>query len=150
MSFIVKLRKVELNMKRIAKITALLLVALLAVGTLAACVAQPQSKQLVAKWTDSNNLSGYDFHDDGTVDITYINFTVPIVNMPFNGTVNGSYTTEKVDDVNYVTLNYTIWSKTIQKKYKYEVNDASLTLTDPDNDSSTVYIRSDSAAASAN
>ncbi len=136
-------------MKKIAKITALILVALIAVGTLAACTLQPQSKQLVAKWVDSNNLSGYTFHDDGTVNITYINFTVPIINMPFNGTVDGSYTTEKVDDENYVTLNYTIWSKTIQKKYKYEVVDSVLNLTDPDTGNTTTYIKSGSEAASA-
>lgn len=135
-------------MKKIIKITALLLVALLAVGTFAACTLQPQSKQLVAKWSDSNGLSGYDFHDDGTVDITYINFTVPILNIPFDGTVNGSYTTEKVDDVNYVTLNYTIFSKTIQKKYKYSIENSVLTLTDPDNDSQTVYIKSDAESSS--
>lgn len=125
-----------------------MLVLLLAAGTLAACSLQPQSKQLVAKWTDSNNLSGYNFHDDGTVNITYINFTVPIVNMPFNGTIDGSYTTEKVDGVNYLTLNYTLWSKTIQKKYQYKVEDSVLTLTDPDNGSATVYIKSGSEASS--
>lgn len=135
-------------MKKIIRATAVLLVVLLAAGTLAACSLQPQSKQLVAKWTDSNNLSGYNFHDDGTVNITYINFTVPIVNMPFNGTIDGSYTTEKVDGVNYVTLNYTVWSKTIQKKYQYEVKDSVLTLTDPDNGSATVYIKSGSEASS--
>lgn len=135
-------------MKKIIRATAVLLVVLLAAGTLAACSLQPQSKQLVAKWTDSNNLSGYNFHDDGTVNITYINFTVPIINMPFNGTVDGSYTTEKVDGVNYVTLNYTVWSKTIQKKYQYEVKDSVLTLTDPDNGSATVYIKSGSEASS--
>lgn len=135
-------------MKKIVKLTALLLVALLAVGTLAACNLQPQSKQLVARWTDSNNLSGYDFHDDGTVDITYINFTIPIVNMPFNGNVSGSYTTEKVDDVNYVTLNYTVFSKTIQKKYKYSIEESVLTLTDPDNGSQTVYIKHNAESSS--
>lgn len=135
-------------MKKIVKLTALLLVALLAVGTLAACNLQPQSKQLVARWTDSNNLSGYDFHDDGTVDITYINFTIPIVNMPFNGNVSGSYTTEKVDDVNYVTLNYTVFSKTIQKKYKYSIEESVLTLTDPDNGSQTIYIKHNAESSS--
>ncbi len=135
-------------MKKIVKLTALLLVALLAVGTLAACNLQPQSKQLVARWTDSNNLSGYDFHDDGTVDITYINFTIPIVNMPFNGNVSGSYTTEKVDDVNYVTLNYTVFSKTIQKKYKYNIEESVLTLTDPDNGTQTVYIKHNAESSS--
>lgn len=135
-------------MKKIVKLTALLLVALLAVGTLAACNLQPQSKQLVARWTDSNNLSGYDFHDDGTVDITYINFTIPIVNLPFNGNVSGSYTTEKVDDVNYVTLNYTVFSKTIQKKYKYNIEESVLTLTDPDDGKQTVYIKSATESSS--
>lgn len=135
-------------MKKMVKVTALILVALLAVGTLAACTLQSQSKQLVAKWTDSNNLSGYNFHDDGTVDITYMNFTVPIVNLPFNGTVSGSYTTEKVDGVNYLTLNYTIFAKTIQKKYQYQVDGSVLTLTDPDDSSVTTYIKSTSDTSS--
>lgn len=135
-------------MKKMVKVTALILVALLAVGTLAACTLQSQSKQLVAKWTDSNNLSGYNFHDDGTVDITYMNFTVPIVNLPFNGTVSGSYTTEKVDGVNYLTLNYTIFAKTIQKKYQYQVDGSVLTLTDPDDSSVTTYIKATSDTSS--
>ncbi len=131
-------------MKKLVSLVAVILVIALAGVTLAACtLPKSQSKQLIGKWSDANNLSGYEFHEDGTVDITYVNFTIPILNIPFNGTIEGVYTTEKVDDVNYVTLSYTLYVSTesITKKYQYSVDGSSLTLTDPDDGKSSVYVR---------
>lgn len=128
-------------MKKIIKMTALFLALVLAVSSLAACSVISPGKKLVGKWTDSNKLSGYEFHEDGTVDITYVNFTIPIINMPFNGTVKGAYTVGKTDNVNTVTLTYTVFSKSIEKTYQFKVEEAKLTLIDPEDGGSTVYIK---------
>lgn len=139
-------------MKKIVSAIAVILVIALAGVTLAACtLPKSQSKQLIGKWSDANNLSGYEFHDDGTVDITYVNFTIPILNIPFNGTIEGVYSTEKVDKVNYVTLSYTLYVSTnsITKKYQYSVDGSSLTMTDPDDGSVCVYVRQNTESQSA-
>lgn len=133
------------------KIVALVLVAILCLGTFAACSVSditklfetPQSEQLIAAWTDSNALSGYEFHEDGTVKITYANFTVPIINTNFNGTVDGAYVTSESEDgeKNYVTITYTIFSSSIETKYEYVVEDNVLTLIDVDDGDKTVYVK---------
>lgn len=128
------------------KIIALILVAILCLGTFAACsglLEKPQSEQLIASWTDSNALSGYEFHEDGTVKITYANFTLPILNTNFNGTVDGAYVTSKSEDgeKNYVTITYTIFSTSIESKYEYLVEDNVLTFIDVDDGDKTVYVK---------
>ena len=127
------------------KIVALMLVAVLCLGVFSACslLAKPQSELLVASWTDSNALSGYEFRGDGTVKITYANFTVPILNTNFNGTVEGAYTTSESEDgeKNYVTVTYTIFNKSIETKYEYFVEENVLTLTDLDDGDKTVYVK---------
>lgn len=132
------------------KIISLLLVAVLCLGTFAACalLEAPQSEQLIAAWSDSNNLSGYEFHEDGTVKITYANFTVPIINTKFNGTVDGAYETSESEDgeKNYVTITYTILNRSLESKYEYVVEENVLTLIDADNGNKTVYVKADTAA----
>jgi hypothetical protein len=36
-------------------------------------------------------MSGYEFKEGGVVVITYVNLTVPVVNIPINGSFTGSY-----------------------------------------------------------
>ena len=127
--------------KFISAIAIVLVIALAAVTFVACSLPKSQSKQLIAKWSDSNNLSGYEFKEDGTVEITYVNFTIPILNQKFNGSITGVYSTNKADDVNTVTLTYTILTKSITKTYNYVVNGSSLTMTDPDSGESLVYIK---------
>ena len=52
------------------------------------------SEQIIGKWRDSADMSGFEFFSDGTVEITYVNLTVPIINIPVNGTTKGIYTLE--------------------------------------------------------
>ena len=47
------------------------------------------SKEILGKWVDSTGMSGYDFHSDGTVDVTYVNLTIPVLNIPINGSARG-------------------------------------------------------------
>ena len=49
------------------------------------------SREILGKWVDSSGMSGYDFHSDGTVDVTYVNLTIPVLNIPINGSARGTY-----------------------------------------------------------
>lgn len=137
-------------MKKIIKISALLLALVLTLGAFTACSLdslKPQSKLIIGKWVDTSALnSGYEFKEDGKVTITYANFDIPVINQTFNGTVEGIYTLEKSDDKNIVNISFTILLQSITKTYEYSVKDGILTLTDLDNGNSTVLKQGDPAA----
>ena len=123
-------------MKRVWKPVALLVTLFLMVTALTACGAP--EKKLLGKWMDSANMSGYEFQEEGIVELTYANFTVPIVNIPFNGTVKGTYTIGEEDTL---TISYSIYSHTITKTYTYSIEDSSLTLVEQGGGETSVYIR---------
>ena len=126
-------------MKKLVRISAILLVIVLALGVLAACSLKPMSKQIIGKWVDTSALnSGYEFMEGGNVKITYANFTIPVINQVFNGTVDGIYTTSKTDDKNLITISYTVLLQSIQKTYEYNIKDGVLTLTDTENGNQTI------------
>lgn len=91
---------------------------------------------LMGKWSDGSGMSGYEFKSGGVVTITYVNFTVPVVNIPINGTFNGSYTV----DGDTLTVNYSIYGNSMMDTYEYSVDSNSLTLMSPDGKIST-YIK---------
>ncbi len=80
---------------------------------------------LIGTWRDGANLSGYTFKEGGVVDVTYVNFTVPVINMPINGTFTGTYSV----DGDKITISYSVYGKAMTESYTYAVNDKSLTLT---------------------
>lgn len=123
-------------MKKSWKPIALLLAAVVLLTGLAAC-AGPE-KKLLGKWMDSSNMSGYDFQEEGIVELTYANFTVPIVNIPFTGTVKGTYSIGEDDTL---TVTYSIYSKSITKTYTYSIEDSALTLVEQGSGEKAVYIR---------
>ena len=45
---------------------------------------------LLGKWQDSTGTNGFTFKEGGIVDLTLVNFTVPVINMPINGTYSGT------------------------------------------------------------
>ena len=55
-------------MKKVWKLLALLLAAILMLTALTAC-AGPE-KKLLGKWMDSSNMSGYEFQEEGIVELT--------------------------------------------------------------------------------
>ena len=95
------------------------------------------SNSLVGQWKDGSGMSGYNFKDGGTVEITYVNFTVPVVNMPINGTYSGSYVTEG----NKITISASIYSNTVTNTYTYTVNDNTLTLINVEDGAVSTYTR---------
>lgn len=123
-------------MKTIWKPIALLMAAILMLTALTAC-AGPE-KKILGKWMDSSNMSGYDFQEEGIVELTYANFTVPVVNIPFTGTVKGTYS---LGEDNTLTITYSIYSKSITKTYTYSIEDSALTLVEKESGDRAIYIR---------
>ncbi len=123
-------------MKTIWKPIAMLMAAILMLTALTAC-AGPE-KKILGKWMDSSNMSGYDFQEEGIVELTYANFTVPVVNIPFTGTVKGTYS---LGEDNTLTITYSIYSKSITKTYTYSIEDSALTLVEKESGDRSVYIR---------
>ena len=116
-------------MSKVKKIMAIALVVIMVAGIFAACSASPE-KQLLGAWRDSTGTMGYEFKEGNICAITYADVTIPIVNIKYNGTVDGAYTTEKDKDGNYyVTVTYTILSSSISERYMYKVEGEVLTLT---------------------
>ena len=93
---------------------------------------------LVGKWMDSSDMSGYTFKADGTVEITYVNFTVPVVNMPINGKFNGTYSV----DGDRIIIRSSIYSRTVTDEYTYKIDGNNLTLISVDDGEVHSYSRS--------
>lgn len=94
-------------------------------------------EQIIGQWTDSANMSGYKFYNDGMVEVTYVNLTVPVVNMPINGTAKGNYTVNGDE----ITVSFSIYSKTITKKYTATVENNILKLFDKEEGETGTYTR---------
>ena len=84
---------------------------------------------------------GYEFKENNAVTITFMDITVPIVNLPYKGEVEGTYQITKRDDGNYyVTIIYTIFATSITKDYMFTIEGNALTLTDVADGSVKVYM----------
>ena len=119
-------------MKNLKKLAVVLLAVVMVVSVFAACDIKitPQQK-IIGSWRDSTGTMGYEFREDGICVITYADVVIPIINYPYNGTINGTYSITKDEAGNYhVTIVYTILSKSMTKDYIFSVSDNALTLTD--------------------
>ena len=81
---------------------------------------------ILGKWMDSANMSGYEFFNDGTCSVTYVNLTIPFINLPINGSANGTYSLNG----NELTMKYSIYTKTITKRFFASVSGNELSLKD--------------------
>lgn len=95
------------------------------------------SKAILGKWMDSANMSGYEFMADGTVSVTYVNLTIPFINLPINGSATGTYTLSG----NELMMKYSIYTKTIVKRFFVSVNDNELSMRDLDEGDNSTYRR---------
>lgn len=98
--------------------------------------AVPES-ELLGNWQDSSKMSGMNFKENGIVDVTYVNFTVPVINMPINGTYTGGYSV----DGDRLKINFSIYSKSIELDYTYKIEGNTLTLTNTEDGKTTVYTK---------
>ena len=99
--------------------------------------ASSSQSDLIGKWTDGANMSGFTFKDGGSVDVTYVNFTIPVINMPINGTYAGTYSVSG----GRVTVNFSIYGKTIINSYEFAVAGDTLTLKNIESGETSTYRR---------
>lgn len=92
---------------------------------------------LLGLWRDSANMSGYEFKENGVVEITFVNIEIPVVNVPVNGTFTGAYDIE--DGV--LTLTYYIYGKAITNSYTYKIESNSLKLKDTEDGKISTYMK---------
>ncbi len=127
-------------MKHIKKILVIALAALMVLTVFTACSASPE-KKLLGSWRDSTGMTGYEFKEEGKCVVTFADVKVPILNVNFNGAVDGVYTVAKREDGNYyVTVTYTIYAKSVTKDYMFTVEESALTLTDTSDGTVTVLM----------
>ncbi len=127
-------------MKNLKKILAVALTAILVMTLFTACVKTPE-KEILGSWRDSTQQMGYEFKENNAVTITFIDITVPLVNLPYHGTVEGTYQITKRDDGNhYVTITYTVFATSITKDYMFTIDGNALSLTDVSDGKTVVYM----------
>lgn len=127
-------------MKNLKRVLAVAIAAIVVLTMFTACVKTPE-KQILGSWRDSTQTMGYEFKENNAVTITFLDITVPIVNLPYKGSVEGTYQITKRDDGNhYVTITYTIFATSITRDYMFTVDGNALTLTDVADGSVKVYM----------
>lgn len=100
-------------------------------------VSSNDDEELIGKWRDSANMSGYEFKENGVVEVTFVNIDIPVINVPVNGTFTGGY--EIKDGV--VTVTYYIYGNTIQESFTYEVSGNSLQLKNTEDGKISTYMK---------
>ncbi|MDD6147229.1 MAG: hypothetical protein PUB43_09330 [Oscillospiraceae bacterium] len=129
-------------MKQMKKVAVIILALVMVVGVFTACDLKitPEQK-LMGAWRDSTGTVGYEFKEGNICTITYADFTIPVLNIKYNGNLAGTYSVSKRDDGNYyVTITYTVLSKSITSDYMFVVDGSTLTLTDVNDNESRVYM----------
>ena len=114
-------------------------IAVAAVSIFAVSVINSPEKQIIGKWTNSAENSGYEFFNDGRVKMTYANFTIPILEIPFEGEVEGTYTIDKKAET--ITMTGTFFVKRVSMTYDFKINKETLTLSNKNPAKSVVYIK---------
>ncbi len=94
---------------------------------------------LYGTWTDSSNMSGYEFLSDGTVNVKYVDLVIPVLNMPIKTTVPGAYTVNGDE----VTVTHSIYGATIRSTYRFSVRDGVLTLVNVEDGNTSTYMKKD-------
>ena len=95
------------------------------------------ASDLIGKGTDGANMSGFNFKQGGSVDVTYVNFTIPVINMPINGTYSGTYSVSG----GRLTVNFSIYGKAIINSYEFAVAGDTLTLKNVEDGEISTYRR---------
>lgn len=127
-------------MKNLKRILAVVLTAILVMSLFTACAQSPE-KAILGSWRDSTQTMGYEFKENNAVTVTFLDITVPIVNLPYKGTVEGTYQITKRDDGNhYVTITYTVFATSVTKDYMFKIDGNALTLTDVQDGKVVVYM----------
>lgn len=138
-------------MKNLKKLAVVVLALVMVVSVFAACdIKITPEQKLLGSWRDSTGTMGYEFLENNACKITYADVVIPIINLPYNGTVDGTYSVTKDEAGSYhVAITFTILSKTLTKDYIFTVDGNALNLTDTTDGTVTTLIAYTDPAASA-
>ena len=113
-------------MKHLKKISAVVLVLALALTLFSGCA--NVEKDIIGSWRESTGSLGYDFFENGTVKIHYLDFTIPVIGTNLSSDLEGTYALEKQEDGRYhMTLVYTLIAS-ITEEYYVTIDHDILTL----------------------
>ena len=129
-------------MKNLKKVAVLLLAVIMVASVFTACdLKLTQEQKILGAWRDSTGTMGYEFLENNVCKVTYADVTIPLINITYDGTVDGTYTVSKNDSgALCLTVTYTILSKSVTKNYTYTIEGNGLTLTDTADGSVTTLI----------
>ncbi len=114
-------------MKHLKQITAIVLSLVLALSLLAGCGVNVE-KDIIGSWRESTGSLGYDFAEDGTVKIHYLDFTIPVIGTNLSSDLEGTYTLSKDDEGQYhLSLTYTLLAN-INEEYLVSIDHDILTM----------------------
>ncbi|MBQ7598189.1 MAG: hypothetical protein IJU56_06375 [Clostridia bacterium] len=134
-------------MKHLKTSLALLLVFVLSFTLLASCA--NVEKDIVGSWRESTGKLGYDFADNGTLKIHYLDFTIPVIGTKLSSDIDGTYTLEKGEDGAYhLKVSYTLLAN-INEEYTVTVDHDILTMTNTTTGNTYTLTRAAQAAAPA-
>ncbi len=129
-------------MKNLKKIAVVLLAVFMVVTVFTACdIKLTQEQKILGAWRDSTGTIGYEFLENNVCKVTYADVTIPIINIEYDGTVDGTYSVSKDDSgALHLDVTYTILSKSITKNYTYTLDGNALNLTDTADGTTTVLL----------
>ena len=134
-------------MKHLKKTISVLLVFVLAFTLLASCA--NVEKDIVGSWRESTGKLGYDFADNGTMKIHYLDFTIPVIGTKLSSDIDGTYTLEKGEDGEYhLKISYTLLAN-INEEYIVTVDHDILTMTNTTTQNTYTLTRAAEASAPA-
>ncbi len=136
-------------MKNVKKVAVVLLAVIMVACVFTGCdLKLTQEQKILGAWRDSTGTIGYEFLEGGACKITYADVVIPIINIEYNGTVNGTYSLSKDESgIQHLDVTYTILSKSITRNYTYAIDGNAITLTDTSDGSSTVLLAYSGSAA---
>ena len=106
------------------------------VTTTQSTTVQSVAQLIIGKWTDSANMSGFEFFEGNKVSFTYVNLSS--FNIPFEGKANNGVYEILGDEL---TIKYSIYTATISKKYKVSIDGNILTMFDIEENETLTYQR---------
>ena len=129
-------------MKHLKKLAVVLLALVMVVSVFAACdIKITPEQKILGAWRDSTGTMGYEFLENNACKITYADVKIPIINITYDGTDDGTYSVSKDEaGLYHVTVIYTILSKSVTKDYIFSVDGNALTLTDTADSTTTTLL----------
>lgn len=88
-------------------------------------------------WVSADKRGSYTFFEDGSMKTFIPGDKLPVLETPYNGSLDGTYAYDKSE--NEISITLSVYSKEITSRYTYEIEDNTLTLTNTENKETEKY-----------